>query len=61
MMFQKIKLGDREVIEPVEIPERTGELLSEILAQNKMIIESNIMAMKIILNPAIFISNDSDN
>jgi len=59
-MFKHAKLGDREVIEQVEMPESTKEVLLEILAQNRMILEANCLTMRLIGQPMMFISKDAD-
>lgn len=60
-MFKYAKIGDREVIEQVEMPEATKEVLLEILAQNRMIIEANCMTMRLIGQPIRFIAKDDDH
>ena len=59
-MFKHAKIGDSEVIEQVEMPEATKELLREILAQNRMILEANCMTMRLIGQPMMFIAKADD-
>lgn len=59
-MFNHAKIGDREVIEQVEMPEATKEVLREILAQNRMILEANCMTMRMIGQPMMFIAKAGD-
>lgn len=59
-MFKHEKLGDREVIEQVEMPESTKEVLLEILAQNRMILEANCLTMRLIGQPMRFIAKSDD-
>lgn len=56
-MFKYAKIGDRELIEQVEMPEATKEVLREILAQNRMILEANCMTMRLLGRPMMFIGN----
>ena len=60
-MFQHVKFGDREVIERVEMPESTKEVLREVLAQNRMILEANCMTMRLIGQPMMFIAKGDGN
>lgn len=55
-MFKHAKIGDRELIEQVEMPEATKEVLREILAQNRMILEANCMTMRLIGQPMMVIA-----
>ena len=60
-MLKHAKLGDREVIEQVEMSEATKEVLREILAQNRMIIEANCLMMRLIGQPMMFIAMADDD
>lgn len=60
-MFKHAKIGDREVIEQVEMPEATKEVLREILAQNRMIIEANCLTMRLLGQPMMFIAKADDH
>jgi len=60
-MFKYTKIGDRAAIEQVEMPEATKEVLREILAQNRMILEANCMTMRLIGQPIRFIEKDDDS
>jgi len=60
-MFEYKKIGDREVMKQVEMPEATREVLREILAQNRMILEANCMTMQLINRPIAFIAKANDN
>jgi hypothetical protein len=57
-MTDKVNLIDehREVIEQVEMPEATKEVLREILAQNRVILETNCMTMRLLGQPMMFIA-----
>lgn len=59
-MFKYVKLGDKEIIEQVEMPGGTKEVLTEVLAQNRMILEANCLTMKLLGQPMLFISK-ADN
>ena len=58
-MFEHKKVGDSEIIEQVEMPESTKEVLMEVLAQNRMILEANCLTMKLLGQPMLFISKDN--
>jgi hypothetical protein len=60
-MFKHTKIGDIEVIEQVEMPEATKEVLREILAQNRMILEANCITMRLLGKPMMFIAKDEDH
>jgi hypothetical protein len=59
-MFKHAKIGEREVIEQVEMPEATKEVLREIMAQNRMILEANCMTMRLFGQPMMFIAKSGD-
>jgi hypothetical protein len=60
-MFEHKKIGDVENIKMVEMPESTKEVLAEVLAQNRMILEANCLIMRLLGQPMLFISkSDSD-
>ncbi len=59
-MFKHVKIGDREVIEQMEMPEATKEVLREVLAQNRMILEANCMTMRLLGQPMAFISKGAE-
>lgn len=56
-MFSKKKIGDIELIEQVEMPESTREVLREILSQNRMILEANCQIMRQIGSPMVVVEN----
>lgn len=58
-MFEHKKIGDREIIKQVEMPESTREMLKEVLAQNRMILEANCLTMRLLGQPMLFISKDN--
>lgn len=59
-MFEHLKIGDREMTHMVEMPESTRQVLTEILAQNRMILEANCLTMKLIGQPIVVIQKADD-
>ena len=57
-MFQHKQIGDRAITEPVEMPESTKAILDELLAQNRMVLEANCQAMRLISNPVMVVKAD---
>lgn len=60
-MFQFIKSCDNEICKPEPMPESTRKILEELLAQNRMILEANCEAIKLINRPIIMVSGDPSN
>ncbi len=56
--YKKIKLGDREIIEPVDMPKGTRVLLAELLAQNRLILEENCRTIRSMSQPMVVIAED---
>lgn len=52
-MFEHKKVGDVEMTVQVEMPESTKEILTEILAQNRMLLEANCTIMRLICNQVV--------
>lgn len=50
-MYRKTASGDECIIEPIEIPKGTAEVLREIMLQNRLILEENCRAMRLINSP----------
>lgn len=59
-MVEHLKIGDREMTRMVEMPESTKQVLTEILAQNRMILEANCLTMKLIGQPMVIIPKADD-
>jgi len=57
-MYKTVTLGDKSVTEPIEMPDSTKELMSEILAQNRMILEANCRALNLINALPIMVDDD---
>jgi hypothetical protein len=60
-MYKTVILGDRAVTEPVEMPDSTRELVMELMAQNRMILEANCRAMNLISAAPALITKDDDD
>lgn len=56
-MYVHKKLGDRELITPVEMPEGTKAVLVELMRQNGLVVEANCQAMKLLSAPMFFVSD----
>ena len=59
-MFKHIKYGDHELSEPVEMPETTRKILTELLEQNRRILEANCTIITLISMPSMYV-RDNEN
>lgn len=57
-MFNYEKVGDIEILKQVKMPDATKTILMEILAQNRMILETNCLTMRLLGQPMMFIAKD---
>lgn len=60
-MFEFKKFGDCELLQHVEMPEGTKAILTEILAQNRIILEANCLFMRLLEQPMMFVAKDSSS
>ncbi len=54
-MCRFIKCGDKELLEQCEMSESTKEVLTEMLSQNRMILEENYRIIRLIGSPVMII------
>ena len=57
-MYMAYKIGDRAVVKPVKPDKELMKVVNELLAQNRLILESNIQTLKMINQPVKFIANN---
>jgi len=60
-MFTKKKVGDLEVVEPTAMNPDTKEMLTELLGQNRAILESNIRMIDVMSRPILFVNDDKED
>lgn len=57
-MFNYRKLGNRETIDQIEMPLNNQKVLTEILSQNRVVLEANCQIMKLLGSPVLFINEE---
>lgn len=56
MVFEKLKCGDREVIRPIKIPEKTLCIIKALVEQNGRLLALNDEILRGLLTPAFIVS-----
>lgn len=54
-MFKKLRVGDREIIEPIEMPENTRKIIQAVLIQNSRILAMNEKLIEAQLMTSMFV------
>ncbi len=57
-MSTSLKVGNKELFEPYEMPESIQKVFREVLAQNRMILEENCRIMRLISMCSVIVPSD---